>query len=305
MKNKFRIQESGDWKTIQEMGVEAGLEPGELGDVIQAWEAGVGEKTVGGIILLRAGKDSTVEWLSVQPSHRKKGIGSTLVKQALDYARKKGYPRVVISMQIPEFFKRFGFVYDTMHSLSEDFYCYRCPRFNKSCFPVAMVLDFSQPRLGIEIEETRDYPLLEKLAHECGQEVDHEMTKRITRAWFARKGKKIIGGIGIFNWDGYYTLDYSFATEDRELVQENLMKEVLLYAQKNKIEKIYYIRGAPDHLFAVERFGFKELHWRLLPTIYRDFSTKMCDNCPPEIKKVCHPVAMVLEFGRPPKYVFS
>lgn len=168
-----------------------------------------------------------------------------------------------------------------------------------------MVLDLINPQLGIEIKEVKDYPLLEKLAQEMGQEADHEITKRIVKGWFATKGGKITGGIGIFKWDGEYSLEYSFADEDQNLVQENLMKQVLLFCQKEGIERIYYIRGAPDHLFPIKKFGFKEIHWRNLPPIYREFSEIMCDKCPEEIKKVCNPVALVLEFGKPPKYVLA
>jgi N-acetylglutamate synthase-like GNAT family acetyltransferase len=300
---KVAIEKSDNWKKIQEMAVTAGLEPGDLGEVIQAWAAKVKEKIVGGVILLKAGGDCTIEWLSVLKEFQGQGIGSKLVEVAIREARERGFKKVVISMQIPEFFKRFGFVYARMADLSKDFFCYRCQRYNKSCFPVAMVLDLTKPQEGIKIEEVKDFPLLAKLAAEMGQEVDNGITRRIVKGWFALKGKKIVGGIGIFRWDGSYTLEYSFATEDKELVQENLMKQVLLFGQKEGIDKVYYIRGAPDHLFPIRKFGFKEIHWRNLPPVYRELSELICDKCPEEIKSVCNPVAMVLEFGQPPRYV--
>lgn len=302
---KVKILPSTDWHIIQEMAIKAGLEPGDLGEVVQAWIAKVGKKVIGGEMLLRAGSDCTIEWLSVLKDFRKKGFGTELVKTAIKEAKSRGFKRIIISMQIPDFFKNFGFTYTTMKSLSKDFFCYRCRRYNKSCFPVAMVLDLTKRQKGIKIQEVEDYPLLEKLAQETGQESDHKITKRIVKGWFALKGGRIVGGVGIFKWANNYTLEYAFASEDREVVQENLMKEVLLFCQKNKIGQIYYIRGAPDHLFSIERFGFKEIHWRDLPPIYRDFSLGMCDKCPAEIKKVCNPVAMKLEVGKPPKYVLE
>lgn len=147
----------------------------------------------------------------------------------------------------------------------------------------------------IEIQETKDHPLLEKLARERGQEVENEITKRIVKSWFAFKRGEVVGGIGIFKWNGSFVLDYSFVTEDKRLVREKLLRQALLFVQKKGINKIYYIRGAPEHLFPIRRFGFREIHWRDLPPVYRDFSLSICDKCPAEKKSTCNPIAMVRE----------
>lgn len=304
-KIKYEILDSNDILTIQRMGIDAGLEPGDIGEVVKGWVAQVDRKIVGGIMLLKVDCDHTIEWLSVKEEYRGQGIGSALVRQAINFSKKKGGKRIIISIQIPNFFKKFGFVYSTSKGISPNFLCFRCKRFNKSCFPVIMVLDFMKRSKPITIELTKEIPLLEKFAQEKGQETSHEITKRVEKAWFAYKGGKVIGGIGIFKWDKDYTLDYYFAMEDKELIQENLMKRVLLYALKNKVNKIFLIRGAPDYDFFVERFGFRQIHWKDLPKIYRNFSLSMCDKCPKERSSICNPIAMRIDLEEARKYIYE
>jgi N-acetylglutamate synthase-like GNAT family acetyltransferase len=301
----YKIEKSNDWYTIQKVAIEAGLESGDLGNVIQGWVAKVKGEIIGGVMFLKSKNDYSIEWLSVTKKYRDHGIGSSLVNEVIKFAKKNGCKRIIISMQIPEFFKKFGFEYDTARTIPKEFLCFDCPRYNKSCFPLVMTLDFKRVKFPIEIKEIKEYPLIEKLALEQGQEVSREITRRVEKAWFAYRENRVIGGIGIFKWRKDYSLEYYFATENIEIVQENLMKYVLLYAQKKNIKTLYLIRGAPEYMFSTKRFGFKQIHFRDLPPDYRNFTFNMCDSCPKERKAVCNPVAMMLRIGKPLKYILN
>ena len=79
-KIKYEILDSNDILTIQRMGIDAGLEPGDIGEVVKGWVAQVDRKIVGGIMLLKVDCDHTIEWLSVKEEYRGQGIGSALVR---------------------------------------------------------------------------------------------------------------------------------------------------------------------------------------------------------------------------------
>lgn len=141
----YTVKKTSDYEIIRKMGIKAGLEPGEIGQVVQAWIALKNKKIIGGVMLLKT-KDNniyTIEWLSVREPFRKKGIGTSLVQECINFTKKQEIKKIIISMQIPSFFQKFGFHFVPSKNVPKEFTCFDCTRYKQSCFPVVMVLDLS------------------------------------------------------------------------------------------------------------------------------------------------------------------
>jgi amino-acid N-acetyltransferase len=83
-----------------------------------------------------------VKSLAVPESAQTRGLGSTLVRAAVDEAREIGLARVFALTYRPAFFERLGFVQADVMTLPRKVWneCYRCPKF-PSCNEIALTLD--------------------------------------------------------------------------------------------------------------------------------------------------------------------
>ncbi len=78
--------------------------------------------------------------LAVDPGHRNRGVGTTLVAAAVDQARHLGLPRVFALTLEPDFFQKLGFATVTKEALPMKVWsdCARCPK-QQECDEIAMV----------------------------------------------------------------------------------------------------------------------------------------------------------------------
>lgn len=81
-----------------------------------------------------------VKALAVKPSHRKKGIGRLLVKEALEEAKKISIKKIFCLTYIPKFFRKFGFRKIEKKYLPHKIWteCINCPKF-PNCDEVPML----------------------------------------------------------------------------------------------------------------------------------------------------------------------
>jgi amino-acid N-acetyltransferase len=86
-----------------------------------------------------------VKSLAVPEETQARGLGSILVRAAIDEARDIGLERVFALTYRPAFFERLGFVQADVMTLPRKVWneCYRCPKF-PSCNEIALTLDLAQ-----------------------------------------------------------------------------------------------------------------------------------------------------------------
>jgi amino-acid N-acetyltransferase len=83
-----------------------------------------------------------IKSLAVPEDVQARGVGSLLVRAAVDEARRIGLARVFALTYRPAFFERLGFVQADVMTLPRKVWneCYRCPKF-PSCNEIALTLD--------------------------------------------------------------------------------------------------------------------------------------------------------------------
>jgi len=82
-----------------------------------------------------------IKSLAVEESHTGRGVGSTLVKAALEEARELGMPKVFTLTTKPEFFKKLGFKTIKKEKLPQKIWgeCIRCTKF-ENCDEEALII---------------------------------------------------------------------------------------------------------------------------------------------------------------------
>ena len=87
-----------------------------------------------------------IKSLAVPESVQARGVGSLLVRAAVEEARQVGLERVFALTYRPAFFERLGFVQAEVMTLPRKVWneCYRCPKF-PSCNEIALTLDLWEP----------------------------------------------------------------------------------------------------------------------------------------------------------------
>ena len=73
------------------------------------WIATEGETLLGIVMLSPHSKGGHLENLSVAPSARSAGLGSSLVQRLLDTLVSENMPMITLTTRIPDFFESFGF----------------------------------------------------------------------------------------------------------------------------------------------------------------------------------------------------
>ena len=83
-----------------------------------------------------------IKSLAVPENIQSRGVGSLLVRTAVEEARQVGLERVFALTYRPAFFERLGFVQADVMTLPRKVWneCYRCPKF-PSCNEIALTLD--------------------------------------------------------------------------------------------------------------------------------------------------------------------
>jgi amino-acid N-acetyltransferase len=86
-----------------------------------------------------------IKSLAVEVSHRSRGVGTALVRAALDQARDLGVPSVFALTLEPRFFGKLGFEVVTKESLPMKVWsdCARCPK-QQDCDEVALVKSLTE-----------------------------------------------------------------------------------------------------------------------------------------------------------------
>ena len=100
-----------------------GIEPHLMNFLIIRYseEGAASESLVGSVGLEIYGKSALLRSLAVHPDFQRMGLGSRLVKQIIDIAKRKGITRLYLLTDTAEdYFKRKGFVYVTRDKIPSD-----------------------------------------------------------------------------------------------------------------------------------------------------------------------------------------
>ena len=91
-----------------------------------------------------------IKSLAVPESIQSRGVGSLLVRTAVEEARQVGLERVFALTYRPAFFERLGFVQADVMTLPRKVWneCYRCPKF-PSCNEIAIVKELSPTNVAV------------------------------------------------------------------------------------------------------------------------------------------------------------
>lgn len=102
-----------------------------------------GEKVIGCVALVIYWKDlAEIRSLAVAAEHTKKGIGTRLVRQALNEAKNLGLPKVFTLTYVTDFFSKLGFKIVEKSTLPMKVWgdCLHCPRAD-ACDETAMIIE--------------------------------------------------------------------------------------------------------------------------------------------------------------------
>ena len=114
-------------------------------EIVRNWKMthGQGEKEylAAGITLAMRQGEYIIDGIAVDPMYRKMGLGSIILKKAIEYVKELGGKRIYLVARAPEFFKKNGFVVIDRSQGPEFSECHTCPQFGSKCKPEVMRLD--------------------------------------------------------------------------------------------------------------------------------------------------------------------
>jgi N-acetylglutamate synthase-like GNAT family acetyltransferase len=138
----LQIARTDDLAAVRRLGVACGLDDSGRGDdhVEAAWGAFVGERLVGAIVLERLQELETVNWMSVEDSHRRRGIAGRLYAALESEALARGVTRLWVTARAPAFFLARGYAAAAEGSERDALLgeCPRCVQFGHGCEPQAL-----------------------------------------------------------------------------------------------------------------------------------------------------------------------
>ncbi len=82
-----------------------------------------------------------LDYVSVDPDHRKKGLGKKLVEQIKTYAKSCNADKIYITAKNPLFFKKIGFRDGSPKGVDMNADCVGCPEYNNGCSKQPMYID--------------------------------------------------------------------------------------------------------------------------------------------------------------------
>lgn len=143
---KMKIIETGDYKELVPLFVSSGLEMHFEGKhpeaMITCWKADDGGSGPAGGVSVELKKGYFILGdIAVKEDLRKTGIGSELMKTAMERLRSLGAKEVYLVARAPKFFEKIGFYYMTPEEAPDIFNCKGCVQMGKTCFPRFMKFD--------------------------------------------------------------------------------------------------------------------------------------------------------------------
>ena len=137
------FRQTDDFDGIRSLALRAGLEDGKFDDIVAAYGCFSGHGLVGCAALKRVGDTFSVEWLAVEDSYRRKGIGRAIVERVASEAKGRGATQLWALARAPDFFMRLGFLQSSQEvspgpNLAG---CAKCGQYQVSCFPRIVVKD--------------------------------------------------------------------------------------------------------------------------------------------------------------------
>jgi argininosuccinate lyase/amino-acid N-acetyltransferase len=135
--------ETDDFEAIRGLALESGLEDGAFEDIVIAFGCYSANRLIGCAALKSLGEAFSVEWLAVDESRRKEGIGRKVVERVAAEAKSRGATQLWALARAPDFFLRVGFMLSSPEespgpTLSG---CIKCPQYQTTCHPKIVVKD--------------------------------------------------------------------------------------------------------------------------------------------------------------------
>ncbi len=82
-----------------------------------------------------------LDYVAVDPRHRRKGFGETAVRTVTEKAKALGADKLYITARNPEFFGRLGFKEGSPQGVDMNADCIGCPQFGNGCTKLPMYID--------------------------------------------------------------------------------------------------------------------------------------------------------------------
>lgn len=138
-----RVARTQDLDAVRALCVKAGLDmqDGPLEGVVVAYGAFAGGELVGCATLQSEDGRHFLEYVAVDASVRKRGIGAMLVAKIEGEARARGMKELWAKARSPEFYRRIGFrvLGDSEPGPKTLETCRDCTQFRRTCFPAVVV----------------------------------------------------------------------------------------------------------------------------------------------------------------------
>ncbi len=150
---------------------------------------------------------------------------------------------------------------------------------------------------NIIIVKTSDLKTIEKLALNVGQESTIGSFNRFTVGWLAKCNNKNSGGIGLFEFEDGFVIDYvspAFTNSNYSII-ETLARALINEANEMDYFPLTVVRDKKDTSFFVDRLDFEETDIDNLPYVYKKRTIELCNKCDKYLKE-CIPV--VFRYGK-------
>lgn len=139
----FCLRSTRDFEAIRSLSLRSGLEDGKFEDIAVAFGCYSGDRLIGCAAMKRVGGTYSIEWLAVDESHRRSGLGRMMVEKVASEARRQGATHLWALARAPDFFLRIGFT----KSAPEDSPgpslagCLKCDQYGVTCSPEIVVME--------------------------------------------------------------------------------------------------------------------------------------------------------------------